>query len=1172
MSTQTSSRPIFQLRKELSESCAADVTDSNYTADISTEKSTSLEKPSTTATFNNANKILTENEVYTVSRLTSELPSSLKRDNDESQQTIGFIDTSLRKALMCDRDNIFIWNYDSRQRDTPSIRIPLHDEVESSLSESPACLITTPLAAYESTTGNSEDDNRRMEINTSAGNCGVIIFEKQTGRITYYEDVESINNLYPQLSKAMSHSLDLNLAQNERITKVLNLEPAGIIVATSLGAVHFITIRDNIGKPRITLKQTLIKAHRGLLSQFFRGSQQEATTDNSHAIVSLKQGPVMGKGERLLYITTKCGDFQVWQLGVSSKTFRRINVNVFNKILESLQDLYPFAYGSLKLIDSHPLLSDSMNVQLFLSTITDNNNMFYIISTIILDEKFGAYSIFSTYRLNTMNLPTPSEQNTPRLLIPSSLEQNNKSIASVFVLFQNCLVITQISSKLDSSFTLKRKWEDIISFNEDINVIGYGYSMNSLYIISKEVGGIMRVELKDSDDTTTTQDLEETRFVKSHVEQATYFSNASLNNPIEFNLPPGLSIDREVIEHDLLLCNDGIFGSTSKFIPNASSNLEQHLNSRINYYKNFLRFIELNFNNNISPNLKLQLIENFETVNCALRFLQCLDKKDNVSARLNTIWLSVLSKNNIQLEDLIVKQLDKFPLIFIEFLKSVDFDTESNQFKCKLINLLISCFYEAILEDGERTVRYDMFKLDPLEVNDEKLPWYINYEILNFVNNLFFNYKFSIKAEAPTDTVKKEQFLTLLKILYYFFNQIKLWRTQAEREIDQTNLDLVAKLYDNNHTAWNDVLCELNYKEQSIRITDFYQDFESLVQTLETLDGQDSLYEQFFEKFDYDFASTLFSYYITNNKLSKLFYRFPEQHHQLVRFFEENIDKYRNISWIQNIMDDDYSKASMDLVKLNLLGNSIVKNQTYLNIAKLSGLVDETNIDVDALNEIQSRLDLIDGEIDLKNKLKQHAIEINSRYEKTPFKKIYDETSEKLQKGITIPFNQVIEQYSLLNDAESFFCALKLIAFNSNSIEYEIKKFLIATLWRRCILSDKFITEYDTSKQLSDSMVYQVLEGFFGQELFLSDIALPSVNAVTDRYIVTEEYLTNTYGEFTSNENDISQIRNCIEQDIQEVSEIAQLGVHLHTIINAANESTGNQCVVNYETNTIEPN
>jgi len=91
MSTQTSSRPIFQLRKELSESLTTDISDSNNNElEFSTEKATSFEN-STATTYNDTNKILTENEVYTVSRLTTELPSSTKRETQDHQQTTGFL-------------------------------------------------------------------------------------------------------------------------------------------------------------------------------------------------------------------------------------------------------------------------------------------------------------------------------------------------------------------------------------------------------------------------------------------------------------------------------------------------------------------------------------------------------------------------------------------------------------------------------------------------------------------------------------------------------------------------------------------------------------------------------------------------------------------------------------------------------------------------------------------------------------------------------------------------------------------------------------------------------------------------------------------------------------------------------------------------------------------------
>lgn len=1161
MSASISSKPVFQLRKELDGSKQVHDTTIGYISDVSMDKSG--RENISEENYTNS-KILTENDTYIVKKLATNLPISSINGNDN---TNGLVDVSSEKALITDSDNVFIWNYNSSQKSAPSIKIPLHEDNEPPLKESPTCLITWPLTVDESLTQSTLIDNTSIK-NTS--NCGVCIIEKNIGKITYYEDIESINNLYSQLSKAMSHSLTLILAKNECITEVLNIEPAGIVVATSLGAVHFITIRDTIGKPKIELKQTLIKAHKSLFYQFLRTGHTDSSATSSYSIVSLKQGPIVGKGERLLYITTKSGDFYVWQLTVSSKSLKRIEVNIFNKILESLQDLYPFAYGSLRLVDSHPLFYGNMNVHLFLSTITDNNEMYYIISTIIFDEQSNSFSIFSTYRLNTLVSPLASNQNLPKLVIPNSLNEEAKPITSVFVLFQNYLVITQISSKLDSSFTLKRKWEDVISFREDIRIIGSGYSGDSLYLISKEIGGIIQVELRNTNDSFD-NNLEESRFVKSHVDQAIYFSNSSLNNPVEFDLPADLLIDGDTIERDIFLCNDEIFSSSSKFIPFSSTNLEQHLTSRINYFKKLLKYVEVNFNNGVSPGLKLRLVENFETMNCSLRFLQGLSQSDGINEKFNRLWSTILAKNNITLEDLIINQLDRFPQFFIQFIQSININSESVEFKSKLINLLTSCFYEAILEDGEKIIRYDMFNLDPLEINDKGLPWYINFDILDFLNKLFFNYKFSINENSQIDTSKKEQFLTLLKILYYFFNQIKIWVAQSGTVQLSDELQKTDTLYKENHIDWNHVLCNLNYKEQSIRITDFYQDLEALVETLETLNDHDELYEQFFEKFGYDFASTLFAYYISTNKLSKLFYKFGDQHDQLVRFFEENSEKYKSIAWIQDIFDGNYKTPSKMLGNIDLLGNPIGKNQLYLNIAKLSGLVDDTDIKIDDLGMIQSRLDLLDGEIDLKNRLDKDISHFNRRYSNTFMKYIFDIVGEKLQKNITIPFTQVIEQYSLLNDAEPFFCALKLLSFNGELIEYEVKKFLLATVWRRCILSDDYIMQNDDTIPITESLLYQVLENFFSQDLYYADIALPSKLIVTDLSILTDEYLENTYTEFVSDDNG-TEIRKSIENDINEVLNNDELETRLHTIISAANQSTGNRCGINYETNTIEFN
>ncbi|TMN32437.1 hypothetical protein CWB94_24045, partial [Pseudoalteromonas piscicida] len=82
-------------------------------------------------------------------------------------------------------------------------------------------------------------------------------------------------------------------------------------------------------------------------------------------------GPILGKGTRLVYITTNKGIFQTWQLSATnSHPTKLIDVNIYEAILESLQDLYPFAHGTLKIWDSHPLQDESS--QLFLSSIYDS--------------------------------------------------------------------------------------------------------------------------------------------------------------------------------------------------------------------------------------------------------------------------------------------------------------------------------------------------------------------------------------------------------------------------------------------------------------------------------------------------------------------------------------------------------------------------------------------------------------------------------------------------------------------------------------------------------------------------------------------------------------------------------------------------------------------------------
>ncbi|GCE98349.1 hypothetical protein ZYGM_004599 [Zygosaccharomyces mellis] len=1138
----SSGQPLFQLRKELSVPLSAGEDDTTtQAADVSTsyERFQSVDVSLDThhhedqQTFNNI-KMLTENERYVVKRLAPDL-STLPIDSSSCE---GLVDTHSGKALVNDSDFLYIWDYYSSQRNTNFCRIPLHEE-HVALKHEPKCLITWPAAM--------DDTTQIFTENSGSAFGGVCIIHRKNGQLIYYEDIDSINNLHLQLSHSKAHMVSLKLKENETVTQAINCEPAGIVIATSLGRVVFVTIRDSSGKPSVRVKQQLVKPQQGF---FF------STFNPSNEIVSLKMGPIVGRGERLLYIVTRGGNFQMWHLSVSISSYKRLDVQLFDQILDSLQALYPFARASLQVLNSHPLFPDSSSIHLVLSSISDGYEMYYILSTIVLDEKTKSFTIFSTYRLNTYVKSFVDKK--PEFFIPAAVGEQLTDTATVFVLFEDAVVLTQVSSKLDSSYPLRRKWEDIVSFRNDVTLIGSGYDSKSIYVMSKEIG-ILEISVTGEVNESETS-LEEVRFVKSHVDQAVYFSGIS-SNPIDFNIPRGISLEVGEIEADLCSCSDEIFHSKGTYIPPMMNTLTQHLNLRVDLFKNLLNFVEQNFNFKVSPIEKLNLLQNFEILNCSLKL--CILFKN--LPELDEIWKKTVKlwNNSLTTEVFFINHLHEFPKVFSQFLVQLNKKSmpASIPLKASTVDLLIECVYNGVLEEGEKQIRYDLFKLDPLELSTE-LPWFINYENLESINSSFLDFQLFTQIISTED---RSRLLTLTKTLYYLFNQANIWFKEYPQRQETELFSKFQLLFLNNHLSWNQALLDSGLEQEALHIAEFYQDFEALVETLESLDRSISqeAYFYYFDKFQYQFASTVFQYYINQNKLDDLFYRFPEQHDVLAEFLASS-DKYGDVAWIQEILDGRYNVASSTLCDISLgetkEGPPLEQRQIYLNIAKLTGLVNEP-VPLDRLKLIQSNLDVLDGQKHLLLKLQDPRIRLASRFVGTPLEKLFQSLTDKMgqQRGLNLRF--LIEVYSMLEDTDSFYCALKLIAFDGGLLDYEHKKFLVATVWRRCILRD----DWDSVKDDTKSSLYQVLCKYFSEEFFQSNLSLPSFASITDSSLLTMEYLQNVYQETDGT------IEDSFREEFECTKSLEpEFNKRIQSIIATANEATGKKCIVNYETNTVE--
>ncbi|SCW02213.1 LAFE_0F01464g1_1 [Lachancea fermentati] len=1127
-----STQPLFQLRKELSTSVSQDESDVTQSF-VEELKSHSNVESSVGDKFTNE-VIVTENEKYTVSKLPASLgflPSTLDIE--------GLVDTYSGNASVNDRDNLYIWPYNSTQKQPSFIRVPLHEEC-TSLSCIPSVIFTWPAAIDDESTTKS---------------AGVCIVNKKSGLVQFYEDIDTITNISSLLSKDKVYELDLRLKDKEVITNVLNCEPAGVVISTSNGRLLFITIRDFMGKPSVNLRSQLVKSQVG----FFRSSNR------FKEFVSLQTGAILGKGERIVSTVTRGGEFQVWNLSAVANSYKRIEVNLYDQILDSLQDLYPFANGSLQVLNSHPLPNDQAH--LILSSIVDHDGTFYyILSTIKLDEKTNSFVIFSTYRLNTYTAPLTGSH-YPKILVPSFLKTEvdgeiDQNITSVFVIFPDAVVLTQTSSQLDQSYPLRRKWEDIISFRGDVHLVGHGYDADSIFLINKEMG-VLKITANAA---MHDGELGDVRFIKSHIDQAIYFSNTS-SNLIEFNLPENISLERNEIESDLLDSSREVLLSTSSYIPPKLSTLDNHVKMRVDLFKHLLAFTKANFLHRISPQVKLDLIESYEVLNCAQYFLSFIENNSEIAAK----WNELVSASGLSNDSLFHHEVNRFPQMLsqlFEHLNDLLATTSDLSIRISYIDLIISCIYKATLEDGEQTFRFEQFQMATSELNDN-LPWFAQHNFPKIINEAFFILKES--AEGANNLAHyADKLLILVRVLYYVFKQLFLWYSDKSSRQASAEYQQLHHLFESSSLQWNRTLCEVNYPDESLRITEFYEDLASLVETLDAVneDLSAEVYEQYFKKFGYSFAEKLFAFYISTDKLQNLYFKFPDQHEYLNKFFEEN-PQYGNVEWIGDIFEEKYGKALRVLTRISCTKDAttevpLVTRQFRLSVAKLCGLADGGNTHIDEIYLIQASLDAIDGQKDIVSRLNR-GTNLHKRFETSVVIKDFFHIlcqSAKSQNGLSL--SNTIDFYTILDSKHSFFCALKLLSLNMNYLSFEVTNFLNVIIWRRCILFDNWQTVGDAAQTaLSDT-----LEGYFSEELYNSGCSLPRWSQLIDSSLVTAEYFQGEYGDF------VTDASGLFDFSLKEIECIRALGddfsVKIKAMIGAANEKTGKKCTVNYETNTIE--
>lgn len=1124
-------------------------------------------RPKTPRQFTNASAELTRNSKYVVSRLVA-TPNLLK---SSLESVTGCINENTSHALLISDQTVSVWKYNSSDAIPSTIKLP----VDPSNNGFP------PIAHLVSPSAGSTDP-------------GVVIINSHTGHTRFYENIESASSV-GLLQRHKGIDTIIRLGNREVVTLSEAIEPAGILLTTSTGRVILLSLRDSAGNPHLSATEIV---HRQ--SSFFSTS-----LTSSRQIVAIKAGAVVGQGERIVATITRGGDFQIRSCARDGQSRVILQESLFNALLEhiALDEKY---HGidvakKLEIVDLAFLNNfGSQDVFLLLTSMEiDANETSYVNFIVRRDEE--RLLLFSAYRLRTY---TTGYHKIPHLYVPSPG-------STAFVIYEDAIVLTQLPTELDHEKNNRlRKWEDIITFRAGLQIIGSGVEnykvasgevlqLPSAYVILPQVG-VLRVERLQQDDSSLYENTS-SGVLKSHIEQAVFYGDNDLG-PLEFDLPESINIDTEELNTDLLEVANEIMSSKTSYLPPKLSSIEAHLQLRQSKLERLLQYTASNVGDVIDADVKLSLVTIFEKVVAALQLYKVLEKQ--------TLDSSVKSK--------IESVLQKFSTADGDFFQSGL--VNMNQFVLDLLRVLgtvhggetlavevVIRAFAAVLE-AEKTYRFGIFQLDGSAIATEE-PWFTANEIYFTIDELFGKYATLKRPELPNDGAS-QACVELTEILFYDMQQKIDWlRAQTPKtRSDQDALERDTAFYKTRSGIWTKTLVLFGAKVEALAIAETYQDLQSLVEISDEerevvkgveLDNVNMRFDYYFNKFGYDFAQTLYNYYVYTGKYQALILGFPQYSQYLKRFFAEN--DHGAISWTKDILDGEYAKAASVLLSVSQKNDKQQsRRHVQLNIAKLSALADG-NQNLEILQDIQEELDFVEAQANILGQINDFirsdsdpaaqtdvivAELLQDQYKTSDItRQTFERALGRLLNNNSLSVNELIDLFTLLDSKmtrskSNCFCALKALHLsNQPTNEKTVNENLI---WRRAILcddwdniilsdnkSDEWIRE-----RAENTVLFQTLVEFFSDSLYIMNndyqISLPDISVLTSldgdaellsRFkFIGDDGLTTLKKEITAQTSQLHRLRG----------PASDLDGWIKALIGTANERSGAHKVINYNQLTIQ--
>ncbi|ATY61949.1 nuclear pore complex subunit [Cordyceps militaris] len=577
---------------------------------VRTKKSKHAERA---ASKGDGSVVLTSTNAYIVSKLPA-IPDRIRADWAVKQHAD--VSSAFGYALTLTQTSALVWPYNSTSQSPETFTFTLPTPGRSS--------DPLPVGSFVSPSASSTEP-------------GLVVVTASSGKVVFWESISSAATFafIKKDRSGVEHNI-AGMSHGEKVTSIINAESAGFIITFNSGRLAYMSVRDNHGRPAISvqfLRSNLASSGGGIF-----GSIRHAFSNLSlrGEIAAVRADRSARVGERnIVALTTKC-KLQAWKIHRGGHNEHIGEAEMRDSIYSALDEADPytkdFAPDSLEALDftfvpkglehkylelsrlSDAMATDDASVQhlLLLVSLTRKSVARYSLVEVILKANSCKVGVTRPITSYSTLLPRAAGEasSPPRLYLP-------RPALVAFVVFERATVMASIAIPPESpdsqlqtdNHILPPSFEDVIDFREDDihEIVGSGFeemasvtqednrilrqrtTRNPAVLLMVRGAGVIRIITTDIDKFASEQAPQVS--AKSKLEQTVFFGSRK-ESPLVFDGRREASFTGTELSAAALKVSQEILSSTTTYMPTLPASLEDNLRERSGALDRLIRHLQ----------------------------------------------------------------------------------------------------------------------------------------------------------------------------------------------------------------------------------------------------------------------------------------------------------------------------------------------------------------------------------------------------------------------------------------------------------------------------------------------------------------------------------------------------------------------------------------------------